>query len=252
MASALRSLPRGAAIRGFRDIFALSIPGMPFGLVVGLAIADSEIVDTFPGWSSGLIVAAGASQIAAIELLNSGAGVLAVVLTIAVINARHAMYSARLQARYRELPRWFRLVGSYLLLDQVFAIADMLDDRHGQPVTAEYRMAYHLAAGAWLMVMWVSAMAFGLLVGNVIPESWEIGFTVPLLFLGLLVLMVSNVPGLAAAAVAGTIAVLGRSWPSGFGLLVGAVLGVIVGGLLDGRNESRSRQADSSAKGRAA
>jgi len=56
---------------------------------------------------------------------------LLIVATAAVINLRHLMYGGALSPRFRGQPRWFRLLGPYFLLDQVFALTSVrteLDD----------------------------------------------------------------------------------------------------------------------------
>ena len=69
------------------------------------------------------------------------------------------------------------------------------------------------------------------------------------MFLGLLVLSTFNLPGVVAAIIGGTVAVVGRGWPSGSGLLLGAVLGVVVAGVLDGFLEESTADAESTVGG---
>lgn len=229
---------------GVRDIFPLAIPGIPFGLVFGLAVSEAANVDNLTGWAASFIIIAGAAQLAAVNLLQDEAAALTVIATIVAINARHVMYSAALASRMRHLPRTFRLLAPYMMVDQMFAMADSLRDKpDGSPVDDDYRMAHYAGSAIFMFVMWMSATTVGLLVGNAIPASWELDFTVPLMFLGLLVLGLSNRPGVLAAAVSGLVAVLARDFPNGSGLLTGLVCGVVAGGLADwwqGRNAPRT------------
>ena len=57
------------------------------------------------GVGGGLAIFAGTAQLSALSLLDSGAGPLAVLLSVAVINARLVMYAAALEPRFRNQPR---------------------------------------------------------------------------------------------------------------------------------------------------
>lgn len=224
---------RAVVMAGIKTAIPLALPAVPIGLILGVAVRDSVIIDNLAGWSSSLLILAGAAQLASIDLIDQGAGVATVLAAVFMINARHVMYSAALSHRFRHAPIWFRLVASYLLLDQTFAMN--ADGAYNNPEakSMDHQMAYYLATALTMVSAWLAATAAGILIGDVIPADWEVGFTIPIMFLGLMVMSISNRPGMLAALVGGAVAVAGRSWPSGTGLLAGAVLGVIVGGAAD-------------------
>ena len=230
---------------GVRTAIPLALPAVPIGLILGVAIRDSEVINNLAGWSSSWLILAGAAQLASVDLIDQGAGVATVLAAVFMINARHLMYSAALSHRFRHAPSWFRLVASYLLLDQTFAMN--ADGAYNKPETKplDYQIVYYLATALPMLSMWLVATAAGILIGDVIPAEWEVGFAIPIMFLGLMVLSISNRPGVLAALVGGSVAVAGRSWPSGTGLLAGAVLGVIVGGAADWY-QSRGEPAEGS------
>ncbi|MEM9651230.1 MAG: AzlC family ABC transporter permease [Actinomycetota bacterium] len=225
---------------GIRDVAPMAPPVPVFGLVLGLLISESTVVSRLAGWSSSFIVFGGASQLAAILVLDAGGTALFAIVTILVVNARHAMYSAALQERFQHAPGWFRWVGAYVLVDQVFATSEQRPDSDSLP----YRISYFLAAGFFWWALWVVMVGIGVLVGNVVPSSWSLDFAVPLLFLALLINALKDRPGLVAAAVSGVIAVVGRDLePAGLGLLAGSICGITVAGLLDWRLERRRSAA---------
>ena len=113
---------RHAFWAGFRDIVPLAVPGIPFGFVLGVVIAESGL-DRFVAWLSSPIVLAGASQLAAIEFLAESTSAAVVLVTVAFINSRHLMYSAVLRPTFANFPTWFKILGPYLLIDQAFALA---------------------------------------------------------------------------------------------------------------------------------
>jgi predicted branched-subunit amino acid permease len=209
--------------QAFLDSVPLFVPAIPFGLVIGLAITESEISGLI-GWSSSSLIFAGAAQLTLISLLGSGAAVAAAIAAALVVNARHLMYSAALAPTFQRQPRWFRWVGPYLLLDQVFALVSLrLDD---DPDTFR---SYYLASGATFWIFWQVTVAAGLVVGPVVPEQWKLGFAVPILFIGLVVIGIDRWPKLVAALVGAGITYLTAGVPSRGGLLIGALVGIIAG-----------------------
>ena len=97
----------------------LFIPAIPFALVLGVAITESAM-PTAVAWSTNLFIFAGASQLATVSLAATATW-LTLVATAAVINLRHVMYSAALSPRFNDQPNWFRWVGPFFLIDQLFA-----------------------------------------------------------------------------------------------------------------------------------
>ena len=230
------SFDRSAAIDGARTVFPLVIPGIPFGLVLGFII-KSEGIDLLAGWSSSWLMLAGASQLAALNLLADGASAIVIITSVLLINSRHAMYSAVLRPKFAEMPRWFRTFAPYLLIDQLFAVADSAPELEGS--TPRYRMWHYLGGGAAVWSMWQIAVAVGIFVGDVVREEWSLSFAVPILFTGLLVLSVKDRPGIIAAVVAAAVAVAGRDLPQGAGLILGIIAGVLVAGTISARLEGR-------------
>ena len=229
------SFDRRAFWAGFRDVMPIAVPGIPFGFVLGVVIADSGL-DQLAAWASSPIIAAGAAQLAAIELLAESASAAVVLVTVAFINSRHLMYSAALRPRFAGFPGWFRIVGPYILLDQSFALAvaqpDDIDDRT--------RMWHFLGSGAFLWIMWMCATLTGVFVGDVTEPEWQLGFAVPILFGGLMLLSITNRAGAVAAAVGAIVSVLGAELPQGSGVLLAIVLGVTAGGFIESRSTEMS------------
>lgn len=226
-----------AAADGLRALLPMAPPAPIFGLVFGLLLTESEVVGRLAGWSASWIVFGGASQLAAVLVLDAGGSALFAIITILVVNARHLMYSAALQPRFADAPRWFRVFGPYVLTDQLFATTSERPD--DDPM--DYKISHYLAGGIFWLVQWNVSVALGLVVGDLLPESWSLDFAVPLLFLGLLINALKDRPGLVAAAVSGTIAVLGQDLqPAGLGLLGGAICGMTVAAILDWQRERRT------------
>ncbi len=221
----MTGIDRSAVRSGFKEILPLAVPPIPVGIVLGLAINDADAVPNVAGWFSSIFLFAGASQFAAISLLSKSASALAIIATVGVINARHIVYSAALTGRLANTPRWFRIFGPYLLVDQMFGVVS------AQPETMapDERVGRYLGGAVTLYVVWNVAVTIGLLAGTAIPTDWSLDFAVPLLFLSLCILSITNRPGVLAAAVGAVAAIVGQDFPRGSGVLFGILCGVIAG-----------------------
>ena len=218
------SVDRAVARQGVIDALPMFVPAIPFGLVIGLAITESGM-NPFVGWSGSWLIFGGAAQLTLVTLLGTGVAVAAAVGTALVVNARHLMYSAALAPTFQSQPRWFRWLGPYLLIDQLFALTTVRPPDE-EPETFR---TYYLAAGATFWVLWAIVVAFGLLLGPVVPEEWNLEFAIPILFIGLLVLGIDHWPEMVAALVGAGITYLAAGLPNRTGLLVGAFVGMIAG-----------------------
>jgi len=218
------SVDRAVARQGVIDALPMFVPAIPFGLVIGLAITESGM-NPFVGWSGSWLIFGGAAQLTLVTLLGTGVAVAAAVGTALVVNARHLMYSAALAPTFQSQPRWFRWLGPYLLIDQLFALTTVRPPDE-EPETFR---TYYLAAGATFWVLWAIVVAFGLLLGPVVPEEWNLEFAIPILFIGLLVLGIDHWPEMVAALVGAGITYLAAGLPNRTGLLVGAFVGMFAG-----------------------
>lgn len=217
------SVDRAAIRRGITDALPLFVPAVPFALVIGLAIVDGGI-NPFAGWSGSWLIFGGAAQLTLVSLLGSGAAAIAATTAALVVNARHLMYSAALAPTYQKQPAWFRWLGPYFLIDQMFALVSLEADSH--PDTFRH---YYLAAGVTFWTLWQITTALGLAIGPVVPEEWNLAFAVPLLFIGLIVLGIDRASKLVAALVGAGVAYVFAGLPNRSGLLVGGLIGIIAG-----------------------
>jgi len=226
------SFDRASYKRGIRAALPLVVPPIPFGLALGLVVSQSDVVSNFAGWSSSWIVWAGSAQLVAVELLDDGAAAAVIVLGIVMINARHIVYSAAVNARIGPVPRWFRILGSYWLTDQVFAI----DEMQAQNLPSRQRMWTMLGAGTTFWVVWQTVVFLGIISGDVLPDDFPVGFIVAVLFAGLMVLSIRNRPGVLAAIVGGTVVMVTRALPPGTGVVIALIAGAAAGAWAEKRS----------------
>lgn len=208
--------------RAVADSIPLFLPAIPFGFVLGLAVTEGEMPVAI-GWSTSPLIFGGAAQLAVLTLAGT-ASIWAVIVAGLVINTRHVMYSAALAPVFQRQPRWMRWFGPFFLIDQVFALAMLRSDRP----PAEFRR-YYLTVGLFFYVNWQWATALGMVVGPIVPESWQLGFAPPVMFVGLVLIGINKTPQAVAAVVGGAVGLATAGLQDRLGILVGAMAGVIAG-----------------------
>jgi predicted branched-subunit amino acid permease len=226
--------PRRSFRAGATAVAPVLLGIVPFGLVAGVAAVEAGLgLAEAVGFST--VVFAGASQLAAIELIGAGAPAWVAIMTAAVINLRMAMYSASLGTYMTDQPLGRRTLAAYLLTDQAYALSVGRYQQEGGPREPVDRWWFYLGTAVVLWTVWQITTVLGVVVGGAVPEQVPLGFAVPLTFLCLLVPSVTDRPTLAAALVGGGVAVAAAPLPANLGMPLGAAAGVLVGYLLSRR-----------------
>ena len=163
------------------------------------------------------------------DLAEKGAPWAVIIATVAVVQARFALYSASLAPVHKAFPRRWRVALAFLLTDQSAAF-----EKHFTPLIPDpVRRRWFFLGGASLFAgLAMGGTLVGIVVGPVLPASWQIGFIVPLMFLAIILRTVSDKPGLMAAIVATAVAVAARDLPYGSNVIVATVSGIAVTRLL--------------------
>ena len=212
-----------------RDVAVLFLPALPFALLFGVMVVESGVPQLL-GWSSSIIMFGGAAQMTLMTLIGEGAAVSAAVTTTLIVTARHILYSVTLAPRFQGQPAWFRWVGPYVLIDQVFALTqvkDLSDD-------ADFRR-YYLASGFMFWGLWVSFTGLGIVLAPIISENLGIDIAIPLLFLGLLLMTIKRWSQVVTAVVSGGAALAFAGMDNQVGLIVAVLIALTVATF----NESR-------------
>lgn len=226
-----------AAIRaGVRDAFLLELGYIPFDLAAGAVMAQT-IVDPAVSIASGPIIFAGAAQLVAVQLLDAGATIPLVVLAVFIVNSRHLLYSASMQPHLAGWSQPQRMLGAFFLSDPTYALAITRFERPEGAGTKAEQLGYYFASSIVLWVGWAVLLAVGVLFGGLIPPWVPLELAIPLTFLLLLIPLLKDHAGLIAAAVGGVAALFAQGLPYGAGLIVGAVAGLVAGGIVLSRSQ---------------
>ena len=221
--------------QGVRDETPLMLAVIPFGLVfgaLGLAagLAPLEVI------LLSSIVFGGASRVIFAQLWGLGTPAFVVAGSVATINLRHVLYSASISRYVRHLPLGWRVLLGYLLTDEAYAISI----NRFQNGPASPHSHYHLlGTGLTLWVCWQAATIIGVIASNNIPETWSLGFAIPLTFIAIVAPAIKNRADIAACLTASIIAILGQGMPWKTWIVAAAIGGILAGWLVH-RAKARS------------
>lgn len=220
-------------VHGARDIVPMIVGAIPFGIIFG-TLAGGAGLSAWQAMGMSLLVFAGSSQFIAITLLSGGAGAAVVLLTTLVVNLRHALYSATLQPFVRHLPTRWRMPLAFWLTDEAFAV---VQHRYAEKDDSPHKHWYFLGAALAMYLNWQLCTLVGVIFGQTVPNlaAWGLDFAMLATFIGIVVPMMRNRPQVAAALVAGAVALACQGLPYKLGLMVAALSGIAVGVVLERR-----------------
>jgi predicted branched-subunit amino acid permease len=247
---------------GVRAELPILVGVLPFGMIYGVLTLDagmSPLLSQSISW----IVFAGSAQIVIAQLVAYSTPSLVIILTVAVVNLRHMLYSASMAPYLKHLGTAWKLLLSYLLTDEAYAVTityyEGLDPQPGKPANLQPSSAlanaalstgnpdsnpvvrdnnhyFLLGAGLALWTTWQLSTAAGIFLGAVVPESWSLDFTLALTFIALVTPLLKDRASYASALIAGVASVLAFNMPYKLGLVTAAMVGIVVGILLEARS----------------
>ena len=220
---------------GVRAEFPLLIGVFPFGMIYGALALDAGL-STLASQLMSSIVFAGSAQFITTQLVQDAAPGFVIVLTIAVVNLRHMLYSASLAPYLKNLSLKWKVLLSYLLTDEAYAPTILNYEKEGITPVSHW---FLLGAGFSLWFNWQVSTAFGIFLGKALPEEWPLDFALPLTFIAMVVPILKNRPMIAAAVSAGLVALLAFSLPYKLGIILAALTGIIVGTMLESGKSPR-------------
>lgn len=221
-------------VYGIGDSIPMIVGLVPFGLIYG-ALASLAGLSLGQVLGMSLLVYAGSAQFIAISLLTLGSGAVVILLTTLVVNLRHVLYSAALQPYVGGLPQRWRVPLAFSLTDETFAVVQRRYLARGM---AQHGQWYHAGVAMALYLAWLGSSLVGALFGLRVPNlaGWGLDFAMLATFIGIVVPALRSQPQIAAALVAGAVALLCHTWPYKLGLMAAALCGIALGVCLERRN----------------
>ncbi len=203
------------------------IATFPFGLIFG-ALSVQAGLDVAQTMAMTVVVIAGASQLAALQLMADDAPAWLAVATGAVVNLRMAMYSAHIAQKWPGAPLATRALAAYTLHDQSYAFSirryaeapdEGLTDRFG----------FYFGVGLVCIAAWLAGCLTGALFGARLPQEWALEFAVPITFIAVFAPMLRTAPQAISAMASAGGALAFAFLPLGLGLMAAAALGIAAG-----------------------
>ena len=216
-------------LEGVRAEVPLLIGVFPFGMIYGALALNAGLSNTASQLMSSILFA-GSSQFVTTQLVHDNAPALVIILTIAVVNLRHMLYSASLAPHLKDLSLQWKALLSYLLTDEAYAPSIINYEKEG---ISTYKHWFLFGAGFALWFNWQVSTAVGIFLGTAIPETWHLDFALPLTFIAMVVPVLKNRPMIASALSAGLMALLAYHLPFKLGLILAALTGIIAGTILE-------------------
>ena len=212
---------------GVRDGLPFIVMVVPFALLFGVVGIEAGL-SMAQTMSFSVLVSAGASQFAALQLMLENAAIGFVLLAALAVNLRMAMYSAALAPHLGAAPFWQRALVGYLNFDQSY-MASIAKYEDNPQMTLQAKVAYFLGVALVISPLWCVFTYIGARLGATVPADIEIAFILPIAFLSMVAPMLKSLAHVAAAFVSLIVAISLAGLPAGSGLLIAAVCAMLTG-----------------------
>lgn len=225
------TLARSAFLRGVLHALPFVVVIVPFAMLFGLLASDAGLAP-WEVFGFSLSVFAGASQFAALQLMQDKAPVLVILATSLVVNLRMVMYSVALSPHFGAAPLRIRAVMAYFLVDQSFALS-VAEFEKRKDLTMAEKVGYFFGVVAAIAPLWMVSVVAGAVMGRAIPADFALDFAVPITFLAMAAPMIRTSAHAVAAVVSVILVLALQGLPYGTGLLVAGAAGMVAGALVE-------------------
>lgn len=170
----------------------LNLAVVPWAILAGSMAVDSGL--TFAqSVAMSAMVFAGAAQLVTLGLLNSGAGVITILVSVFFITSQHLLYGLTLRPHVRPFSPLQRAGVGFLLTDELFAVS----------VAGRQRLsfAYLFGAGLSFYLVWVLVSILGIVLAHSISDlsQLRLDFSVVATLLAIVVPLIKSKSALAGA-----------------------------------------------------
>jgi 4-azaleucine resistance transporter AzlC len=190
--------------KGVLDVSPLMIPVIPFGIIFGVLAIELGL-NAYITMGMSIVIFGGASQIIFLQLFSAGASSLVILSSVGAVNSRHLLYGAVLSEHLSDLKLVWKIIISYFLVDQAFAVSNNYLNKNKNK-----NKYFHLfGAGVTCWTIWQITTFLGIILGSIVPDKLGLTFAIPLTFLALLVNDFRKLINVIVIIFSGSIATLG-------------------------------------------
>lgn len=206
----------------------LQLGVFPFGIAYGILGIEVGLtnIQTF---LLSIIIFAGVSQIVFAQLFSTFTPSLMIVGTIGIVNLRHILYGVSLSSYLKKLSLKWRVILSYLITDEAFAISYK---RFSEEKKTKYMHFHLLGSGITLWISWQISTLIGIFIGPSIPISLNLEYVIPLSFIAIVVVSINTKIKLIVFIMSALFSILLRDLPWNLWIITSALISIIIGVLI--------------------
>ena len=206
----------------------LQLGVFPFGIAYGILGIEVGLtnIQTF---LLSIIIFAGVSQIVFAQLFSTFTPSFIIVGTIGIVNLRHILYGVSLSSYLKKLSLKWRIILSYLITDEAFAISYK---RFSEEKKTKYMHFHLLGTGITLWTSWQISTLIGIFIGPSIPNSLNLEYVIPLSFIAIVVVSINTKIKLIVFIMSALLSILLRDLPWNLWIITSALISIIIGVLI--------------------
>lgn len=211
-----------------------------WGLITGVSMGKSGLPPEVMVLMS-LLVFAGSAQLAVLPLMSSGAPVWVVWATALCVNLRFVIFSAVWRPYVLHLPWSDRVRLAYFTADLNTAV---FTRRFPDPRPAPEQWPYFWGGAVSSWLGWQVPSIAGILLADLVPLHWDVGFAGVLALLGITLSLVNDRATAVAGLVAGCAAVAAYALPLRLNIVVAIAAAVAMGVLIEHMRPTPARSGE--------
>lgn len=218
---------------GFRKTLPLQGGLIPFGVLYATLATKVG----FPWWITlmmSIVVLGGSSQLVFIDLVKTLGSPLQAVLGANIVNARHFIYSAALSRKFANFSLKWKILLSYMMTDHLYAISET-DDETIEQLPHDYAPWYYFGSTSITVGAWILSTLLGIFFGRFIPSSWNLEFSIPLMFMPLVFSVAKHKYAYLTCLFAAGLIFLFHELPLGLGVFLSILLSSFIAHLIQRR-----------------
>ena len=206
----------------------LQLGVFPFGIAYGILGIEVGLTN-IQTYLLSIIIFAGVSQIVFAQLFSTFTPSFIIVGTIGIVNLRHILYGVSLSSYLKKLSLKWRVILSYLITDEAFAISYK---RFSEEKKTKYMHFHLLGSGITLWISWQISTLIGIFIGPSIPISLNLEYVIPLSFIAIVVVSINTKIKLIVFIVSALLSILLRDLPWNLWIITSALISIIIGVLI--------------------
>ena len=206
----------------------LQLGVFPFGIAYGILGIEVGLTN-IQTYLLSIIIFAGVSQIVFAQLFSTFTPSFMIVGTIGIVNLRHILYGVSLSSYLKKLSLKWRMILSYLITDEAFAISYK---RFSEEKKTKYMHFHLLGSGITLWISWQISTLIGIFIGPSIPISLNLEYVIPLSFIAIVVVSINTKIKLIVFIMSALFSILLRDLPWNLWIITSALISIIIGVLI--------------------